>query len=122
MDLSYGEQGFVLDLRQARISTIVEFQAQNSAGDWDIRQAPFSSEVNEDGNAEWEARDNVRYSSPLRSLSANARLVESNTGAIYLGVPQDRKHNEENSNRLPELPVTIEEVIGDNSPDIAKKW
>ena len=122
MDLSYGEQGFVLDLRQARISTIVEFQAQNSAGDWDIRQAPFSSEVNEDGNAVWEARDNVRYSSPLRSLSANARLVESNTGAIYLGVPQDRKHNEENSNRLPELPVTIEEVIGDNSPDIAKKW
>ena len=84
MDLSYGWRGFVFDLRQARISTIVEFQEQNSEGDWDIRQTPFSSEVNEDGNAEWEARDNVRYSSPLRSLSANARLVESNTGAIYL--------------------------------------
>ena len=120
MDLSYGWNGFVFDLTQARISTIVEFQEQNSDGDWDIRQAPISSGINEDADAEWEARDSVRYSSPFRSLSASASLVESNSGAIYLGVPEDRKHNPENSNRLPQLLVTIEEVIGDDSPDIAK--
>jgi hypothetical protein len=120
MDLSYGWNGFVFDLTQARISTIVEFQEQNSDGHWDIRQAPFSSDINEDGNAEWEARDSVRYSAPFRSLSAKARLVESNAGAIYLGVPQDRKHDQKNSNRLQELLVTIEEVIGDDSPEIAK--
>ena len=121
MDLSYGLNGFVFDLQQARLSTVVEFQEQNSAGAWDIRQAPFPTDVNDDGNAEWEARDNVRYSAPFRSLSANAQLVKSNTGAIYLGVPQDRKHNQENSNRLQALPVTIEEVIGDDSPAVAGK-
>ena len=120
MDLSYGWNGFVFDLTQARISTIVEFQEQNSDGDWDIRQAPISSGIDEDGDAEWEARDSVRYSAPFRSLSASASLVDSNSGAIYLGVPKDRKHNPENSNRLPQLLVTIEEVIGDDSPDIAK--
>lgn len=46
--------------------------------------------------------------------------MESNAGAIYLGVPQDRKHDQKNSNRLQELLVTIEEVIGDDSPEIAK--
>ena len=100
MDLRYGWNGFVFDLRQARISTIVEFQEKNSLGEWDIREAPRSTDSNEVGDAEWESKENVRYSTPFRSLSANAQLVEGNTGAIFLGVPKDRKHNEENSNRL----------------------
>ena len=120
MDLRYGWNGFVFDLRQARISTIVEFQEKNSSGEWDIRESPRSTDSNEAGDAEWESKENVRYSTPFRSLSANAQLVEGNTGAIYLGVPEDRKHSEENSNRLQILPVTIEEVIGDDSPEIAK--
>ena len=100
MDLRYGWNGFVFDLRRARISTIVEFQENNSAGEWDIREAPRSTDSNEAGNSEWESNENVRYSTPFRSLSANAQLAEDNTGAIYLGVPEDRKHTEENSNQL----------------------
>mgnify|MGYP000916150469 CR=1 FL=1 len=73
MDLSYGWQGFVFDLRQARVSAIVEFQEQNSDGGRDIRKALISSDINEEENAEWKARDSVRYSAPRRSLSANAR-------------------------------------------------
>ena len=120
MDLWYGWNGFVFDLHQARISTIVEFQEQNPEGEWDIRQAPLSSNPDSGENAEWEARDNVRYSPPFRSLSANAQLLENNTGAIYLGVPHDRKHSAESSHRLRSISVNIEEVIGDDSADIAR--
>jgi hypothetical protein len=40
MEIRYGWNGFVFDLRRVRINTHIELQEQDEAGTWDYRQVP----------------------------------------------------------------------------------
>jgi hypothetical protein len=97
MTIKYGWYPFHLDLADVKLGSRVELQQRDEDGDWSERTSSwllFGADICDDDKHKqeveaWEKNENLRYTKPVRTLSAVANF---SSGRIFLGVPEDKNN------------------------------
>lgn len=96
LSIKHGWTTIHIELTDVSFYSWLELESRDGEGKWSRRRGPFfviTEDQRKEGEAEFEALQGLRYSTPKRCLVGKASLEASLDGlhdTLYLGVPEDK--------------------------------
>ena len=119
-DLKFGWHNQGYTLRDISIYNEIRLLQNDKEYGWGVREASFvgifseSDEEQEKESLEFENLENIKYSRPLRRLSAKAYFDEGGYNQMYLGVPGNRQTSDSFEDKIDSFDFEIHEAETDD--------